>query len=84
MYVPSGFTTTVPLVGSVFPVTIIVSPSGSKSLEITVPDTGVSTSVVLVSSLATGGSLPEVGIGATSIVTVAVSQAIGLPASHTS
>jgi hypothetical protein len=56
--VPSGLTVTVPLVGStVAPVTVRVSPSGSVSLPSTAKVTGVSSSVLAVSGLATGGVL---------------------------
>ena len=51
--------------------------------DVTFPETGVSTSVVFVSLLAIGGSFPIIGSSTTSIVTTAVSQATGLPPSHT-
>ena len=67
MKLPSEFTTTVPCDGCVFPVTDRVSPSTSVSFVSTFPDTGVSSSVWAVSSLATGASFT----GFTVIVTVA-------------
>ena len=65
MKVPSGFTVTLPLVGCVFPVTVMVSPSGSKSFTNTLPSTGVPVSVIAVSSFATGAALSGVPIGNT-------------------
>ena len=75
--VPSGLITTVPFAGSVTEpgVTVIGSPSGSKSLAKTTIATGIPTSVLAVSLFAIGASLSGPLIGNTSITTVAVSQA---------
>ena len=64
--VPSGLITNTPLDGFVFAVTVIGSPSGSKSLESTLPSIGVLISVTPVSAFAIGGSfLLVVGITST-------------------
>ena len=60
-------------------VTVWVSPSGSKSFTNTLPSTGVFTSVPAVSAFAMVMFCPP--IGNTSINTVAVSLATGLPSS---
>ena len=83
--VPSGFNTTLPLAGSVTDpgVTVIISPSGSKSFDNTTIATGIPASVVAVSLFATGGLFTSfIGISDTSITTFAVSQACGVPSSH--
>ena len=76
VYVPSSFRTNVPFDGSVFPMIVRSSPSGSESLSNTLPLTAVSYAVVAVSSTASGASLTGGGGGAspTVIVTVAVSS----------
>ena len=63
-------------------VTVIVSPSGSKSLEITGIVIGVPSGVVAVSALAIGASFSGPLTGNTSMYTVAVSHACGLPSSQ--
>ena len=63
-----------------FEVTVKVSPSGSVSLVNTFPVTGVSISVLAASSLATKSLV--VFVGFTYTVTVAVSQAWGVPLSQ--
>ncbi len=63
-------------------VTIMGSPSGSKSLTNTLPFTGVFISVIAVSGFAIGASFLGSPIGSTSMYTVAVSQAIGVPLSQ--
>ncbi|MNE66617.1 hypothetical protein D3C80_1621740 [compost metagenome] len=66
MYVPSGFTTTVPFVGSV-PFSV-VSGSPSASLAVTLPVTGLFSSVDTGSAVTTGTSLT--GVTVTSITTL--------------
>ena len=69
---PSPFTTTEPLVGPEITVTLAGSmvPSRSVSLAVTAMTTGVSSSVVALSSLATGRSFTSVTV----MVTTAISQ----------
>ena len=83
--VPSAFTTMVPTPGIVstvpmvngpvkpaivYPVTVKALPSASVSLVSTLPETGLSSVVLTVSSTATGALLSE----ATVMLTVAVAQ----------
>ena len=70
---PSPLWVAIPLVGPVTTLAVLGSrfPSTSVSLATTSTTTGVSSGVVALSSLATGGSFT----GVTSIVAVAVSQA---------
>ena len=82
MKVPSGLMETAPLSGSSTGVVLTtkLSPSGSVSFGKSEPVTGISSSVVIGSSTAIGGSFTA----PTKIVTVAVSQATGFPSSQTS
>ena len=70
---PSPLLVTEPLAGAVTTIAVLGSrfPSASVSLATTSTVTGVSSGVVALSSLATGGSL----VGVTSTETVAGSQA---------
>ena len=83
--VPSAFTVTVPLAGSVTEPVVIVntSPFGSKSFDKTEIVIGVPTSVITASLFATTLLLVSVGFCSTLIVTIAVSHACGVPLSHT-
>ena len=80
--VPSALSTTVPLVGFDTVVIVKVSPSISKSLARATITTGLFSSVVAVSSTAVT-VLSLLITGNTSIVSVAVSQACGVPLSQT-
>ena len=82
--VPSAFSTTVPLAGSLAEpgVTVNAFPSGSKSFDNTTMSTDSPDSVVAISLLATTSLISVFGSANTSIVTVAVSQACGTPSSQ--
>ncbi len=70
--VPSPLSVTEPFVGSVPPMIVSVSPSGSLSLARTSTVTAVSGKVLVVSLTASGSWLPPLG-SVTQTVTVAVS-----------
>ncbi len=81
--VPSALNTKLPLAGSVLPVMVSASPSGSLSLGNTLPETGVPNSVETASSSASGASFTGGGGGGggttTSSATVMLTVAVSVP-----